>query len=182
MLFKAPGLRFFIEKGTLKFHQFSSVDQLDELNKQCPKLESLEIDLTFFVGWPFDICSSLALFTRLHYLKVRFDMSRSPIANFNLRKGIHAAKTLFDFITRKKIGVPLLTMDLITSLHHTCSSIRGGCPRDQSRPILATIRCKAKHLEDGSVLGFVESWDDCIERHAISIGERRIRPLGGGFG
>lgn len=150
--------------------QFSSVDQLYELNKQCTKLESLEIDVQFLLDWPFDIFSSLARFTRLHYLKVRCDISPLPIADWDLRKGITTTKRIFNVITREKIGVPLLTMDLITRLNLTRSSIGGECSRDKSRPILATIRCQATHLDDGRVLVHVQSWDDCIERHAISIG------------
>lgn len=146
--------------------RFISTDQLDELNKQCPKLESLEIDLRIDQGWPDSIMSSLARFACLHHLRVRFDMPATK-GQLDLRKSTLIAKSLFAFTRQEKIGVPLLTMVSIVRLEGNHRDIQNECSRDQLRRILATIRCKVVQRDDGIESTIVKSWKGFIGRHSM---------------
>lgn len=152
--------------GSSRSYQFISAGQIDELNKQCPKLESLEIDLRFDQGWPFSAMSSLARFPCLYRLKVRFDMSATNIWQKDLSTNILIAKSLFAFTRQKKKGVPLLTMDFIVRLNQNFS-VRAECSRNPKWPMLATIRCKVGRRDDGTEDTVVNSWDNCLERHEL---------------
>lgn len=163
--------------GKILPDQFSSAEQLDELNEKYSNLVSLGIDMQSDPVWPIRIMSSLARFTHLRHLQVHHDMSAIKKA---LPQSISAARSLFASTRQEKIGVPLSTVDLTIRLNLDFSKIQDECSGDHCQLFTATIRCEAVQRDDGTEDTVVNIWDDCVERHALS--KDWIRRLEGEYG